>query len=311
MGRPRLKVDEDSLETYLRGITRTPVPSTNQMVEWAKQIENAESDPETARIARDRFITGNLRLVVSIAKNYMRPHLDMLDLIQVGNLGLMKAIDKFQWRKGFKFTTYATWWIRQEIQRYLLEMGKSTRVPTNAHSNLPHVLRTERALWVKLGHRPTIEEIAEASEVTVSQTRALLNYSRGFLYFDENPTSEDGVSYFEFFDSNACMPSTLAQALRRSVSQRLLQFLQDRLTSAQFDIIRLSHGLGGEKPHALKEVAELLGLELPFVKLQMQLARERLQRLNADQWGELGELLFAFKDESDSFIQTPLTSAIA
>ena len=160
-----LETTTDALQLFLRETGRHPLLTAPQEVELAKKIERGDMD------AKQRMIQSNLRLVVSIAKNYRNQGLPFLDLIQEGTLGLIRAVEKFDWRRGYKFSTYATWWIRQAVARALADKARTIRMPVHIVERLQKMNRAERHLWTQLGREPTLEEIAEEASLPLQQAR--------------------------------------------------------------------------------------------------------------------------------------------
>src|SRR5262249_31142966 len=160
-----LESTTDALQLFLREAARHPLLTAAQEVALAKQIERG--DP----LAKQRMIQANLRLVVSIAKNYRNQGLPFLDLIQEGTLGLIRAVEKFDWRRGFKFSTYATWWIRQAVARALADKSRMIRMPVHVVERVHKLNRAERRLWTELGREPTLEEVAEEANITLEQAK--------------------------------------------------------------------------------------------------------------------------------------------
>ena len=162
---PPVESTTDALQLFLREAGRHPLLTAAQEVELAKRIERGDA------LAKQRMIQSNLRLVVSIAKNYRNQGLPFLDLIQEGTLGLIRAVEKFDWRRGYKFSTYATWWIRQAVARALADKARTIRMPVHIVERLQKMNRAERTLWMQLGREPTLEEIAEEANLPIQQAR--------------------------------------------------------------------------------------------------------------------------------------------
>jgi RNA polymerase primary sigma factor len=171
-----LETTTDALQLFLREAGRHQLLTAAQEVELAKRIERGDG------AAKQRMIQSNLRLVVSIAKNYRNQGLPFLDLIQEGTLGLIRAVEKFDWRRGYKFSTYATWWIRQAVARALADKARTIRMPVHIVERMQKMNRAERTLWMELGREPTLDEIANEASLPVEQAREVRAAARGFLW---------------------------------------------------------------------------------------------------------------------------------
>jgi RNA polymerase primary sigma factor len=242
----------DTLGMFLREIRRYPLLTAQEEVELAKRIE--EGDDE----AKQRMITSNLALVVSIAKRYPRGELTLLDLIQEGILGLIRAAEKFDWRRGFKFSTYATFWIRQAIQRGIENKARAIRVPTNVAQRERKVERTQRELATKLGRDPTDEEVAEAAEVDVEQVRALRDIARTVTSLDRPVGDEESTALGDLMASDAPQPEeeVLVSLREEAVHQAL-----EHLAEPERRMVQLRYGLdGAAEPVSLAEAGRRLGL---------------------------------------------------
>src|SRR3954468_6764204 len=196
----------DPLDLWLNEIARIPLLTKPQELALAKRIELGDED------AKRHMIEANLRLVVSIAKKYRNNGLDLLELIQEGNLGLIRAVEKYDWRRDLKFSTYATWWIRQAVQRGIADKARTVRLPLHVHERTLRLNRLDRTLRAELGREPTVEELAEASKLSVAQTKTVRNAGSVSASLDEAVTEEgESVLADLFADRNAPDP---AQHLR-------------------------------------------------------------------------------------------------
>ena len=215
---------EDPVRMYLKEIGNVPLLTTEEEIELAKRVE--EGDEE----AKKRLIEANLRLVVSIAKKYVGRGMPFLDLIQEGNMGLMKAVDKFDYAKGFKFSTYATWWIRQAITRGIADTGRTIRVPVHMVETINKTLRMTRTLLQELGREPTPEEVADRLNVPVSRVREVLKISRDPVSLDTPIGEEDDSHLGDFIeDDSALSPSdSAAFSMLREELGTALESLTDR-----------------------------------------------------------------------------------
>jgi len=243
----------DTLGLFLREVRRHPLLTAEEEIELAKRIEQGDEE------AKQRMITSNLALVVSIAKRYPRGDLTLLDLIQEGILGLIRAAEKFDWRRGFKFSTYATYWIRQAIQRGIDNKSRTIRVPSHVAQRERKVQQAERALAARLGRDPTDEEVAEAAEVDVEDVRALREVVRTVTSLDRPVGEEESTALGDLLASEEPEPEEqVLVSLREEAVRRALQDLSD----PERRIVELRYGIdGGEGPVGLAEAGRRLGLK--------------------------------------------------
>src|ERR1041385_2803676 len=190
----------DALQLFLRETGRHPLLTAAQEVELAKAIERGD------REAKQRMIQSNLRLVVSIAKNYRNQGLPFLDLIQEGTLGLIRAVEKFDWRRGYKFSTYATWWIRQAVARALADKARTIRMPVHIVERLQKMNRAERNLWTQLGREPSLEEIAEEASLPIQQAREVRAAARAATSLDQPVGDQEGAVLGDFVAGEGPLP---------------------------------------------------------------------------------------------------------
>ena len=268
----------DSLQLFLRDIAQRPLLTAAQEVALAKRIERG------AQAAKQRMIESNLRLVVSNAKRYRGLGLPFLDLIQEGILGLIRAVEKFDWRRGFKFSTYATWWIRQAMQRAVQHQARTIRVPVHVAQELAKVRAAERKLSSELGRDPTVEELAKQLGMAVDELDALRASERVPVSL-ETPIGSDGDT-----ELGALIPSdgpTPHEEVELDLEEESIRRALGRLDAKARLVIELRFGIGDRDPLTLREVAEQVGLSAEGVrKLErralMRLAEEReLQALSA------------------------------
>ena len=257
----------DSLQLFLRDISQHPLLTAAQEVELSKRIERGD------QAAKNRMIESNLRLVVSNAKRYRGLGLPFLDLIQEGILGLIRAAEKFDHRKGFKFSTYATWWIRQAMQRGLQQHSRTIRLPVHVGQELNRVRSAERRLTTELGRDPTAEEVAARTDLTVERLEDLRSSERVPISL-ETPVGETGEAEFgQLLPSDQPTPhEEVAVRLEEASIRRAL----DCLDPTAKRVIELRFGLGGGEPLALREVARHTGLSPEGVR---KLERRALGRL--------------------------------
>jgi RNA polymerase primary sigma factor len=261
----------DSLRLYLREIGKVPLLTADQEVSLAKRIERGDMD------AKQHMIEANLRLVVSIAKGYLGRGLSFLDLIQEGSLGLIRAVEKFDYRKGFKFSTYATWWIRQAVTRAIADKARTIRIPVHMVEKLNKVVHIERQLVQRLGREPEPEEIAEELEIHADEVREILRMSQLPISL-EKPIGEDEDSSLGDFvpDEQAESPfDTASLSLRREDVELALSALPER----ERRVIELRYGLDGSQPCTLEEVGRAFGV-----------TRERIRQIENNTLKKLEEL---------------------
>jgi RNA polymerase primary sigma factor len=242
----------DSLRLYLREIGKVPLLTADQEVSLAKRIERGDMG------AKQHMIEANLRLVVSIAKAYLGRGLSFLDLIQEGSLGLIRAVEKFDYRKGYKFSTYATWWIRQAVTRAIADKARTIRIPVHMVEKLNKVVHIERQLVQRLGREPLPEEIAEELDLAPDEVREILRMSQLPISL-EKPIGEDEDSSLGDFvpDEQAESPfDTASLSLRREDVELALSALPDR----ERKVIELRYGLDGSQPCTLEEVGREFGV---------------------------------------------------
>ena len=253
---------EDPVRMYLKEIGNVPLLSTEEEVALAQRVEAGDES------AKKQLIEANLRLVVSIAKKYVGRGMPFLDLIQEGNMGLMKAVDKFDYSKGFKFSTYATWWIRQAITRGIADTGRTIRVPVHMVETINKTLRMTRTLLQELGREPTPEEVAERLGVPVARVRAVLKISRDPVSLD-TPIGEEVDSHLGDFieDDSALSPADSAafSMLREELSTAL-----ESLTDRERQVVQLRFGLIDGRARTLEEVGK-----------EFNVTRERIRQIEA------------------------------
>src|SRR3954447_19842477 len=266
-------VTTDSLQLFFNAARKYPLLTAVEEIELAKRIEKGDMS------AKDRMINSNLRLVVSVARKYQGHGLSLGDLVQEGMLGLIRAAEKFDWRKGFKFSTYATLWIRQSIQRGLENSSRTIRLPVHIAQRERKINRTERELATRLGREPTEEEIAEAVELPVDQVIEIRKAARPLTSLDQ-PIGEDGeTSFGELITAEQPgVEDEVVQDAGTSAIQQAVMSLPER----ERDVVRLRFGLGGEEPTPLRETGRRLGISAERVR---QIEEEALGRL-----AESGEL---------------------
>jgi RNA polymerase primary sigma factor len=260
----------DSLRLYLRSIGRVDLLTAEQEVILARRIERGDMD------AKQQMIEANLRLVVSIAKSYLGRGLTFLDLIQEGSMGLIRAVEKFDYRRGYKFSTYATWWIRQAVTRAIADKGRTIRIPVHMVEKLNKVVHVERQLVQQLGREPTPEEIAKELETSVREVRDVLRMAQQPISL-EKPIGEEEESELGDFveDQTAESPFELAaERLRRENLRRALAALPER----EREVIEMRFGLTGERPYTLEEVGRAFNVTRERIR---QIENHTLKKLEA------------------------------
>jgi RNA polymerase primary sigma factor len=257
----------DSLQQFLNEARRYPLLTAAEEIELAKRIERGDM------AAKDRMINSNLRLVVSIAKKYQGQGLTLGDLIQEGVIGLIRAAEKFDWRRGFKFSTYATLWIRQAIQRGLHNTSRTIRMPVHIAQRERKISRVERELNVKLGREPSLEEIAEVAELPVEEVEEIKKASQPMASLDQ-PVGDDGDSAFgDFLSSDKPEPQEeVVMNFRDEAVRKAL----DKLPERERDVVELRFGVGLAEPTPLRETGRVLGMSAERVR---QLEERALRQL--------------------------------
>jgi RNA polymerase primary sigma factor len=260
----------DSLQLFLKDIGKVDLLTAPQEIELAKRIERGD------HAAKQSMVEANLRLVVSIAKRYRNQGLPFLDLIQEGTIGLVRAAEKFDYRKGFKFSTYATWWIRQAVARALADKSRTIRMPVHVVEKLNKIVRSERKLRGELGREPTAEEIGRDLDLTCDEVEQIRR-SAQLPVSMEKPVGDDDESEFGHFltDETAQLPEeAAAQALRRETLKQVLCSLSPR----EQRILELRYGLDGEQPRTLDEVGRAFNVTRERIR---QIENQCLKKLRA------------------------------
>lgn len=253
---------DDPVRMYLKEIGKVPLLSSEEEIQLANKIENGDD------IAKKKLAEANLRLVVSIAKRYVGRGMQFLDLIQEGNLGLIKAVEKFDYRKGFKFSTYATWWIRQAITRAIADQARTIRIPVHMVETINKLIRVSRQLLQELGRDPLPEEIAEVMEITVEKVREIQKIAQEPVSL-ETPIGEEEDSHLGDFipDDDALAP---AEAAAFTMLKEQLISVLDTLTPREEKVLRLRFGLDDGRARTLEEVGK-----------EFNVTRERIRQIEA------------------------------
>lgn len=240
--------EEDPVRAYLREIGKIPLLTPEQERELAIRAEHGDS------LAKKELAEANLRLVVSVAKRYAGRGMFFLDLIQEGNLGLIKAVQKFDYRRGFKFSTYATWWIRQSITRAIADQARTIRIPVHMVESLNRLLRASRKLAQELGREATLEELADYLGISEERILELQRYGQEPVSL-ETPVGEEDDSHLSDFIQDQRMPLPAEEADRQMLAEQMGEVLQT-LTDREEQVLRMRFGIGDEEPRTLEEVGQ-------------------------------------------------------
>src|ERR671936_621711 len=253
----------DALQLFLNEAGRWPLLTAEEEVELAKRIERGDKE------AKDRMINSNLRLVVSIAKRYQGHGLSLLDLIQEGIIGLIRAVEKFDWRRGFKFSTYATWWIRQAVQRGVANKSRTIRIPVHIAEREQRIARAERELAPKLGRQPTEEEVAKHAKLPLKQLREVRQAARAVTSLDRPIGDENEGALGDLFASQQAPPE---EEIGVSLEQDVLRRAVAQLPEREQAVLKLRYGLNGDRdPASLESIGRKLGI-----------TRERVRQIEAN-----------------------------
>ena len=260
----------DSLQLFLKDIGKVRLLTAQEEVDLAKRIERGDLD------AKQKMVESNLRLVVSIAKNYRNQGLPFLDLIQEGTLGLVRAAEKFDYRKGFKFSTYATWWIRQAIARALADKARTIRIPVHVVEKLNKIGRAERKLVTELGREPTPEEIAEVTGIEPEEVDSIKRSAQAPVSL-EKPVGDEEESEFGQFIADEKAESPFERAADLLTKEALREALEN-LSYRERRVLELRYGLGGEHPRTLDEVGRTFNVTRERIR---QIENQSLKKLQS------------------------------
>lgn len=257
---------EDPIKMYLKEIGKIPLLSVDEEMNLAKKI--CDPDENVRKEARKKMAESNLRLVVSIAKRYMGRGMQLLDLIQEGNLGLLRAVEKFDYQKGFKFSTYATWWIRQAITRSIADQARTIRIPVHMVETINRLIKVQRKLVQELGREPKPIEVAKVMEIPVAKVREIMSFALEPVSMETPIGDEDDSHLGDFLqDSNAKIPVNFAMDVL--LHDQLMEVIKS-LTEREQKVILLRFGLEDGKPRTLEEVGKVFGI-----------TRERIRQIEA------------------------------
>ncbi|MGX4600507.1 sigma-70 family RNA polymerase sigma factor [[Clostridium] dakarense] len=254
----------NAMKMYLKEIEEYKMLSAVEEVELAKAIIN--SSPE----AKEQFINANYRLVVSIAKKYRKESVDMLDLIQAGNIGLIKAVDKYDYKKGYKFSTYATWWIKQSITRYIDDCENTIRIPVHLHQRINFVKRKKQELSNVLQREPSLDEIAEVCDLDVQKVIDILKRDKNIVSLDTPIKEDEDSSLVEFIPSDANFADVVIHEVEQKNLREKIEELLTGLGDQEQKVLRMRFGLDDDTPKTLEEIGKVFGV-----------TRERIRQIEA------------------------------
>jgi RNA polymerase primary sigma factor len=265
-----LETTTDALQLFLREIGRHPLLTAADEVELSKRIERGDME------AKKRMIESNLRLVVSIAKNYRNQGLPFLDLIQEGMFGLIRAVEKFEWQRGLKFSTYATWWIRQAVARAIADKARTIRVPVHVVERMQKMHRAERHLWTQLAREPSLDEIADEAGLPLQQAMEVRAAARASTSLDQPIGEQEDAVFGDLVAGEDPLPDEVTERrLQKEALDRALEALPER----DRRVLELRYGLRGEEPHTLEHIGRRLGI-----------TRERVRQIEIESLGRLASL---------------------
>ncbi len=272
-GLEEAEIKIDSIQTYLKEISNEPLLDTDQEIELAKRIEKGDKG------AKRKMVRANLRLVVSIAKKYIgrSPKLTFLDLIQEGNLGLFRAVEKFDWRRGYKFSTYATWWIRQSINRALADQSRTVRIPVHMVEKISKYTKVRKDLFQSLGREPSPEEIAAEMGVEVEKIRHIVKIYQTATSLEAPVGDEDDSSTLADFIEDEKTASPPVTAARKLLKERLDEILVD-LDDREKKILSMRFGLEDGVTHTLEEVGQIFGVTRERIRQIQAKALEKIRK---------------------------------
>lgn len=254
----------NAMKMYLKEIEEYPMLSAKEEVELAKAIIDSSEE------AKEKFINANYRLVVSIAKRYRKESVDMLDLIQAGNIGLIKAVEKYDYKKGFKFSTYATWWIKQSITRYIDDCENTIRIPVHLHQRINFVKRKKQELANVLQREPSMEELAEVCELEVDKVLDILKRDKNIVSLDTPIKEDEDSSLVEFIPSDVHFGDVVIHEVEQNNLREKIDEVLTDLSDQEQQVLRMRFGLDDDTPKTLEEIGKVFGV-----------TRERIRQIEA------------------------------
>ena len=254
----------NAMKMYLKEIEEYKMLTASEEIELAKEIDN--SIPE----AKEKFINANYRLVVSIAKKYRKENVDMLDLIQAGNIGLIKAVEKYDYKKGFKFSTYATWWIKQSITRYIDDCENTIRIPVHLHQRINFIKRKKQELSNELQREPSLDELAEVCDMEPDKILEILKRDKNVLSLDTPIKEDEDSSLVEFIPSDANLDDVVIHEVEQKNLREKIDELLTGLNDQEQKVLRMRFGLDDDDPKTLEEIGKVFGV-----------TRERIRQIEA------------------------------
>ena len=254
----------NAMKMYLKDIEEYKMLSASEEIELAQDIDN--SIPE----AKEKFINANYRLVVSIAKKYRKENVDMLDLIQAGNIGLIKAVEKYDYKKGFKFSTYATWWIKQSITRYIDDCENTIRIPVRLHQRINFIKRKKQELSNELQREPSLDELAEVCDMEPDKVLEILKRDKNVVSLDTPIKEDEDSSLVEFIPSDANLDDVVIHEVEQKNLREKIDELLTGLNDQEQKVLRMRFGLDDDDPKTLEEIGKVFGV-----------TRERIRQIEA------------------------------